>query len=145
MGLLETLFDSGTDPDRETDVEPTSDERKFAVLMNAGPDRTPTAGNGFNYVLELDDADFEAGLFLDGEATKWPDKYLSDPEHPFARDWQEIRDRDLLVGACGYCANAFETAEACSTADVRLLSDGGGHAPSVAALATDGYEILTIG
>jgi hypothetical protein len=51
----------------------------------------------------------------------------------------------LLAGACGYCANAFDAAEACERSGVPLLSDSGEHAPAVAQLANEGYELLTIG
>jgi hypothetical protein len=51
----------------------------------------------------------------------------------------------LLAGACGYCANAFDVADACENSGIDLLSDATEHAPAVAQLAAEDYEILTVG
>lgn len=142
MGLIETLF--GTSGTAAATVEATT-EPKYAILLNAGPDDAPVASNGFNYALEFDDAGYEVEVFLDGEATKWPAAFAQNPDLPFQTEWREIRDRDLLAGACGYCANAFEVAAAYDDTDIAMLSDATEHAPEVAELADEGYEMLTIG
>lgn len=142
MGVIDGLFGSSGDASGGTD---SSSERKYAVLLNAGPDRTPVAGNGFNYALEFDDAGYEVQLFLDGKATKWPAAFTDDPDRPFNRDWEAIQQRGLLAGACGYCANAFDVAEACENSGIDLLSDETEHAPAVATLAKEGYEMVTVG
>jgi len=141
MGVLDTFLGSTT----EAQTRDTDTEQKYAVLLNAGPDDRSTAANGFNYVLELDDAGYEARLYLDGKATKWPAEFYENPDGPFNHEWTQIKRRDLLMGACGFCANAFEVAEAYEGSEVDLLSDGTEHAPEVAQLANDGYELLTIG
>lgn len=143
MGVFDAVFggDSGSEPGEGDET----DERKYAILVNAGPEDAATAANGFNYAVELDDGGYEVRLFLDGQATKWPAEFADDPERPFSQDWAKIRTRGLLVGACGYCANAYDVAEACEASDVRLLSGTREHAPSVAQLAEEGYEMLTIG
>lgn len=142
MGVLDGFFGTTND---ESDGANTTGERKYAVLLNAGPDRTPVAGNGFNYALEFDDAGYDVQLFLDGKATKWPATYAEDPDAPFNHDWEQIRERGLLAGACGYCANAFDAAEACEDSEIDLLSDATEHAPAVARLAEEGYEMITVG
>ena len=136
MGLTETLF--GTSADGTT-------EQKYAILLSAGPDDAPVASNAFNYALEFADAGYEVQVFLDGQATKWPGAFADDPDLPFAHDWERIRERGLLAGACGYCANAFDATEACENSGIELLSDEMSHAPAVARLADEGYELLTIG
>lgn len=151
MGLIDSLF-GGTDDDEPTadgTTTPGSDpdrpsDRKYAILMNAGPDDFAAAGNGFQYALELDDAGYEVDVFLDGVATKWPAEFAENAGRPFSRNWTQIEQRGLLAGACGYCANAFDSAEACEASGVTLLSDSDEHAPAVAQLADEGYEILTI-
>lgn len=141
MGVLETVLGDTTEPQsQETDTE-----QKYAVLLNAGPDDTATAANAFGYALELDDAGYETRLYLDGEATKWPAEFYENPDRPFNHEWTQIKRRGLLMGACGFCANAFDVAEACERSAVDLLSDGDEHAPEVAQLADDGYELLTMG
>jgi hypothetical protein len=118
---------------------------KYAIMLNAGPERTPVAGNGFNYALELDDGGYEVLVFLDGKATKWPGRFRGESDRPFHHEWRQIEERGLLAGACGYCANAFDAVEGCEAAGIDLLSDKTEHSPSVARLAEEGYEMLTIG
>jgi hypothetical protein len=142
MGVLEGLFGRSGGVSDGTD---SPSEQKYAILLNAGPDRTPVAGNGFNYALEFDDAGYEVQLFLDGKATKWPAAFTDDPDRPFNRDWEKIQQRGLLAGACGYCANAFDVADACENSGIDLLSDKTEHAPAVATLAKEGYEMVTVG
>ncbi|WP_336325281.1 DsrE family protein [Halovenus sp. HT40] len=142
MSLLGSVF--GTD----SEAQSTTDDRhsqKYAVLLNAGPSDTPVAGNGFNYALELAESGYEVELFLDGEATKWPAEFADQPDRPYSHDWQKIEERGLLAGACGYCANAFDVADACKNSGVDLLSDADEHAPAIAQLAAEDYEILTVG
>jgi len=142
MGVLDGLFGNASDESNEANG---TGERKYAVLLNAGPDRTPVAGNGFNYALEFDDAGYDVQLFLDGKATKWPAAFAEDPDRPFNHDWEQIRERGLLAGACGYCADAFDVTEACENSGIDLLSDATEHAPAVATLAEEGYEMITVG
>ena len=140
MGLLDSLVGSAGPEPTTTD----SQDRKYAILLNAGPEDTPTAGNALNYAIELDDAGYEVGVSLDGKATKWPGEFAENPDRPFSHDWGKVRDRGLLIGACGYCANAFEAAQACSREESSLRSGSGEHAPSVAELAEQGYELITV-
>jgi len=137
MGLLDGLFGDGT---AEGDDGPD----KYAIVMNAGPEDFAAAGNGFQYAVELDDAGFEVELFLDGEASQWPAEFAEDPDRPFNHQWRKLRSRDIVAGACGYCANAFDAVDAYDESDLELLSDAENHAPSVGDLADDGYEIITV-
>lgn len=141
MGLLSSIFGA------ETEQEPTveAEEKKYAIVLNAGPDEVAVAGNAFNYAVEFDEKDYEVQVFLDGEATKLPGAYADNPDKPFNYDWEKINERGLLAGACGYCANAMGEAEACERTDVPLLSDSDAHAPSVGSLAEQDYQILTVG
>ncbi|WP_256299149.1 hypothetical protein [Haloarchaeobius salinus] len=147
MGLFDTLFgggettddgaaaDGGTTADHGTATRDDPGSERYAIPMNAGPDDFAAAGNGFQYAIELDDAGYEVDVFLDGVATKWPAEFAEDPGRPFSRNWK-------LIEQCGYCANAFDSKEACERSGVTLLSDE--HAPAVAQLADEDYEILTI-
>jgi len=139
MGLLDAIG-GGADTATETETE-----QRYAILLHAGPDDAPVASNGFNYALEFDDAGYEVQVFLDGQATKWPSAFEANPDLPFSHDWEQIEQRGLLAGACGYCANAFDVVDACERSGIDLLSDETDHAPSVAELADEGYEMLTIG
>lgn len=143
MGLLDAVFGGGTDPSSETETDESAS--KYAILLNAGPDDASTAANAFNYAIEFDDADHEVQVFLDGTAAKWPAEFAENPDRPFHHEWETLQQRGVLAGACGYCANAFDAAEACERAGVPVLSDKSVHAPAVAELAEQDYEILTVG
>lgn len=141
MGLLDSLL--GTDSAATAQTATTTD--KYALVLNAGPDETAKAGNAFNYALELDDGGYDVQVFLDGQAAKWPAEFAGDEDRPFGHDWARMRERGLLAGACGFCASAFGAAEACEDAGIDLLSDSDKHAPAIAQLAREEYEILTVG
>jgi len=140
MGFLDGLFAGDS-----TEHDDGPQHRRFAILLNAGPERGATANNGFGYAVELDDAGHEVQVFLDGKATRWPSAFSDEPDRPFNHTWGTLRSRGLLAGACGYCANAFDQTDSIERANVDLLSDSGAHAPSVAELADEGYELVTIG
>jgi sulfur relay (sulfurtransferase) complex TusBCD TusD component (DsrE family) len=142
MGLLDGLFGTDAADDATADDQ---EQRQFAILMNAGPDQGATANNGFGYAIDLDDAGHDVRLFLDGTATRWPAEFTENPDRPFNHKWNTIQARGLLVGACGYCADAFGQTESIERANVDLLSGSGEHAPSVSELAEGGYELVTIG
>jgi hypothetical protein len=64
VGILRNIVGDRTD---ETgDAEESSQERKYAILLNAGPEEASSAANASNYAIELDDAGYEVELFLDG-------------------------------------------------------------------------------
>lgn len=146
MGVLDSLFgaDNGSKAQTATGSNGNATE-KYAIVLNAGPDEVPKAGNAFNYVTELDDGGYEVQLFLDGQAARWPSEFEADPDKPFGHDWNQVRERGLLAGVCGFCAEAFDATEACQNAGIDLLSESDEHAPAIAQLADDDYEILTIG
>ncbi|MEF8820943.1 MAG: hypothetical protein V5A52_01580 [Halovenus sp.] len=138
MGILQSVLGSGSEESKPT-------KRKYAVLLNAGPDSISVAGNGFNYALELADEGFEVELFLDGEATNWPAEFVENPDRPYDSDWERIQRKGLIAGVYGYCANAFDVVEECKSSGVGLLGEETNHAPSVPELAKQNYGILTVG
>jgi len=140
MGIFQSII--GGRDDSKVEAE---QHGQYAILLNAGPDRPAVAGNGFNYAIELASAGHDVQLFLDGKATKWPAAFASDPDRPFSHEWEQVQTLGLLTGACGYCASAFDATDAYDDSDINLLSEGTDHAPAVADLATDGYELVTIG
>jgi len=71
-------------------------------------------------------------------------QFADNPDRPYNYDWQQIEQRGLLAGACGYCANAFEVADSYDDSDVTLLSGADEHAPAIAQLADQNYEIITL-
>ena len=118
----------------------------YALLLSAGPDRTGSALNAIEYALRLDDGGHTVEIYLDGAATEWPAESGRRSGHPFVESFTEARERGLVVGACAFCANAFGATKGCREAGIDLLGTAGEeHGPDVAAMADDGYELLTVG
>lgn len=118
---------------------------KYAVLLNGDTDDVGSTVNGLEYALDLDGSGHEVDVFLDGAATQWPGQLTEKPDHPVNNYFSDARDRDLVAGACGFCAHAFGGAEGCREAGVELLGDENEHNPDVGELATEGYELITVG
>lgn len=118
---------------------------KYALMLNASPDDVGPAANGLEYAIDLDDAGNEVEVFFDGEATQWPGALEAKPDHPVNEYFQEVTNRGLVGGACGFCAHAFDGVEGCEAAGVDLLGGPDEHAPDVGELTTDNYELLTVG
>jgi hypothetical protein len=119
---------------------------RYALLLSAGPDRAGSALNAIEYALRLDEAGHTVDIYLDGAATQWPGESRRRSGHPFIEEFSEARARDLVVGGCAFCANAFGATDGCRDAGIDLLGSAGEeHGPDVAAIIDDGYELLTIG
>jgi len=50
--------------------------------------------------------------------------------------------RDVVTGACAFCAGAFGVKEAIQESGIPLLSEYEGH-PSLRKLIADGYQVVT--
>lgn len=116
-----------------------------AFLVNAGPDDVGSMANTLQYALSLDDAGHEVAVYLDGPATRWPAEVQRRSDHPVAEYLEEARERDLLEGACAFCADAFGATEGCERADVDLLGSQDDHAPDAGRLVDEGFELNTVG
>lgn len=118
---------------------------KYAVLISAGPDRSGSALNGVEYALRLADGGHDVRLYLDGPATRWPGALETRVDHPLHDRLEHSLEREIVAGACAYCAAAFGGAEGCRAAGIDLLgAPGEEHGPNVAELVDDGYELLTM-
>lgn len=95
---------------------------KYGLLLNANPEEVGPAGNGLEYALYLDDVGHNGEVVFDGEATQWPGTCEEKPEHRVNDYAQEVNDRELIGGACSFCANAFDVREGCEAAGVDLLT-----------------------
>lgn len=118
--------------------------KRYAVLVNASTDDVGPAANGLEYAVDLDDAGHEVAVYLDGAATKWPDQLEAKPNHPVAEHFDEVEERGLIEGACGYCANAFGGTEGIENRGIDVIGGEDEHGPDVGDLAED-HELLTIG
>lgn len=115
---------------------------KAAIVVLADTETHQDLGRVVNAMvaaLDFKEAGDDVQLIFDGGGTRWPPA-LSDPEHS-AHDVYE-RVRDVVRGACDYCAEAFETTDALREVGVPLLDEFKRH-PSFRRLMADGYQILT--
>lgn len=95
--------------------------------------------NALTTAQEFKEAGDEVVVVFDGAGTKWIAE-LSREDHKYHQLFEDVRD--VLAGACSYCANAYGVKEAVENAGVQLLEEYKGH-PSLRNLVTEGYEIVT--
>ncbi|MFB6235680.1 MAG: hypothetical protein ABEH81_07045 [Halopenitus sp.] len=120
-------------------------DRKFAVLVNADTDEPSQLANGLQYAVDLDDSGFHVEVYFDGAATDWIPVFRENPEHAIKSYYDEVYERDLVAGVCGYCATAHDVDEAAREEGLELSGGEDDHGPDVGALAADGYEFITVG
>lgn len=113
-----------------------------AMLVLAGTDTKADLGrvvNALQIARELHEAGDEVSVIFDGAGTRWVPT-LSDDVHKYHRLYEQTKD--VIAGACSYCAGAFGVKDAIEKTDVELLDEFEGH-PSVRKLISNGYQILT--
>lgn len=113
-----------------------------AMLVVAGTDTRADLGrvvNALQIARELDESGDDVTVVFDGAGTQWIPA-LSDEDHKYHRLYEQTKE--LIAGACSYCAGAYGVKDAIEGTDVDLLDEFEGH-PSVRKLISNGYEILT--
>lgn len=95
--------------------------------------------NALTTAQEFKEAGDGVVVVFDGAGTKWIAE-LAREDHKYNQLFEGVRD--VLAGACSYCANAYGVKEAVEDAGVQLLEDYKGH-PSLRNLVVEGYEIVT--
>jgi hypothetical protein len=127
--------------------ETPSNERSFqmpkaAAVVFADTDSAEGLGrvvNAMTTVKEFKEAGDGATLIFDGAGTKWVAE-LSNEDHKYNELYQGVRD--VVAGACSYCASAYGVKEQVERSGVELLDEYSGH-PSLRQLVQDGYQVLT--
>lgn len=115
---------------------------KAALVVLAATDSHADLGRVFNALVaakEFEQAGDEVSLIFDGAGTKWPG-VLADSQHTAHQTYQEVSD--VVAGACGFCAKAFEAEHSAGEAHVHLLDEFEGH-PSFRSLVDRGYAVIT--
>ena len=115
---------------------------KAATIVFADTDSAEGLGrvvNALTTAKEFKEAGDEARVIFDGAGTKWVAE-LSPEGHKYHGLFEEVRD--LVDGACAYCAEAFGVKEEVEQTGVELLGDYEGH-PSIRSLIGEGYEVVT--
>ncbi len=115
---------------------------KAASVVFADTDTREGLGrvvNALTTAKEFKEAGDGAIVIFDGAGTKWVPE-LSREDHKYHRLFEDVRD--VVGGACSYCAGAYGVKEQVERTGVELLEEYEGH-PSVRSLVNDGYEVVT--
>lgn len=115
------------------------------MLLTAGPEQTGSALNGIEYALSLSDYGHDVRIYLDGPATKWAAEIKTRNNHPVCMKLQESLDKQLVAGACAYCAHVFDHHENCRALGIELCgTEDDDHGPDVSQLVAEGFNLLPI-
>jgi hypothetical protein len=114
---------------------------KHAFLLLSHPDRPGKFANPLNYAAQLDEAGHEVAVYFDGAATFWFED-LDERPAPALEAYETAKERGLIAGVCDHCATFKGVAEAVEAEGFEI--EGTEHAPDVAGLVEDGYELHTV-
>lgn len=115
---------------------------KIALVVFAdseGHENLARVVNAMTIAKEFKEAGDEVAIVFDGGGTTWIPE-LASPEHRAHRLFESVRD--VVAGACRYCAGAFGVREGVEQAGIRLLDDYKQH-PSIRSYVVEGYQVLT--
>jgi hypothetical protein len=90
--------------------------------------------------LDLKAKGFEAGIVLEGAATKLV-PLLEDASHFLHPLYIQCREQRLIFGACKACSAKLDALAAVRAAGLPLLDDMNGH-PGVAGYQQQGFQVL---
>ena len=114
---------------------------KHAFLLLSDPSNPGKFANPLTYAVQLDEAGHEVAVYFDGAATNWFDGY-GERAPPAVEAYEQARDAGLIAGVCDHCATAMGVVDAVEAEGFDI--DGTDHAPDVAGLTEDGYELHMI-
>ncbi len=95
--------------------------------------------NALTSAKEFKEAGDETTIVFDGAGTRWVAE-LSNPDHRLHEAFESVKD--VVEGACSYCASSFGVKEEVEESDVPLLEEYAGH-PSLQRLVSQGYQVIT--
>jgi hypothetical protein len=117
-------------------------KNKVAILVLADVETHADLGRVVNAMVaakEFKEAGDDVQLIFDGAGTQWLG-VLSDTEHRSHSLFERVRD--VVSGACGFCARAFEAEAGVAHAHVNVLEEYDDH-PSIRNLVASGYQVIT--
>lgn len=112
---------------------------KHAFIPLSPPETPGTFANQLTYARQLDEAGHDVAGYFDGAATVW---FEDLEDRPALDAYEQAKERNLIAGVCDHCATFEGVAEAVERAGFEI--DGTEHAPEIARLVDDGYEIHTV-
>jgi|AntDeeMinimDraft_5_1070356.scaffolds.fasta_scaffold07624_3 hypothetical protein len=114
---------------------------KHAFILLSHPERPGKFANPLTYAAQLDEAGHEAAVYFDGAVTYWFED-IEDRPAPAREAYERAKELDLIAGVCDHCATFKGVADAVEVEGFEI--EGSEHAPDVATLVDDGYEIHTV-
>jgi len=111
---------------------------KHAFLLLSDPSNPGKFANPLTYAAQLDEAGHEVAVYFDGAATNWFEDVESHAP-PAVEAYRTARERGLIAGVCDHCATAMGVVDAVEAEGFEI--DGSEHAPDVAGLEADGFEL----
>ena len=115
---------------------------KGAIVVLAGTESREGLGRVTNALVtarEFKEAGDEVVIVFDGAGTQWIGELL-DEEHKYHRAFERVRD--VVAGACSYCAEAYGVTDTVEQAGIPLLDEYARH-PSIRRLIDEGYAVVT--
>ncbi len=115
---------------------------KGAIVVLAGTEGREAIGRIANALVttrEFKEAGDAVVLLFDGAGTQWIGQ-LVDPEHKYHSAFQAVRD--VVAGACSYCAAAYGVERSVAEAGIELLDEYEQH-PSIRRLIVDDFTVVT--
>lgn len=115
---------------------------KVAIVILT--DTTPADGlgrvvNALMAAKEFKSANDDVQVIFSGAGTKWIGE-LNKPEHLLHSVYKELKTS--IVGACSFCAGAFDVADSVKNAGHTMLEEYGTNM-SFQRLVKDGYQVIT--
>jgi len=111
---------------------------KHAFLLLSDPANPGKFANPLTYAAQLDDAGHDVAVYFDGAATTFFEGY-KERAPPAVEAYERAKAKDLIAGICDHCATAMDVVDAVEAEGFEI--DGTAHAPDVAGLVDEGYEI----
>ncbi len=119
---------------------------KIAIILHAEPGTHDAMGRAFHallYTRELKDIGHDVRLIFDGGGTRWIEEF-SKPDNKFAELYNSLKASGVIAGVCDFCVPAFGgDKELIKKEGLPLSGEYNGH-PSLSALISDGYQIITL-
>lgn len=115
---------------------------KIAVVILADTETHADHGrftNAIELAKEAKEEGDEVQIIFDGAGTRWI-PMVATGEGSMPKMFASVKD--VVTGACAFCAAAFGVKEAIQESGIQLLSEYEGH-PSLRKLISDGYEVVT--
>lgn len=115
---------------------------KAAIVVLADTETHENLGriaNALTSAKEFKEAGDQTTIVFDGAGTRWVAE-LSDPDHRLHKAFESVKD--VVEGACAYCAKSFGVKEEVQKSEVPLLEEYAGH-PSLQRLVSEGYQVIT--